>query len=66
MKKVTIIFAIDENKKDIIGVAETVDGAIQLIKSSGYDMTDQERLLVTRGFTTNLKVNFKLETWQVH
>lgn len=69
MKTVTIAWAIDGNGKTIIGIAESVDNAIGLIKTTGYgyDLTnDQLALLAILGYTNNLTVNFKIETWEVH
>jgi hypothetical protein len=69
MKKVTLVFAIDiEHGKQMIGVAESIDAAITLIKTSGYgfDMTEQQfALLAILKYTTNLPTNFRLETWEV-
>jgi hypothetical protein len=69
MKKVTIAYAIDEHGKNIIGVAESVDKAVTLIKKSGYgfDLTEEQlAIFAILGYTTNLPINFKLETWEVH
>ena len=70
MKKVTLIFSVDkEHGKQMIGVSETVDGAIKLLKKSGYgwDMGEQElAIFAILGYTTNREVNFKLETWEVN
>lgn len=70
MKKVTLVYAIDkEHGKQMIGVADSIDAAITLIKTSGYgfDMTEEQfALLAILDYTTNLPVNFKLETWEVH
>lgn len=69
MEKVTIVYVIDEHGKNIIGVAGSIDKAITLIKKSGYgsELTEQQyALLAILSYTTNLKINFKLETWEVH
>jgi hypothetical protein len=70
MEKVTLVFATDSiNGKQMIGVAKTVDSAIKLIKKSGYAyaITDEQlAMLALLNYTTNLEINFKLETWEVH
>lgn len=68
MKTVTIAYALPQGEEKIIlGIAETVDGAIKLIKKSGYQIQEhQAQLLALLNYTTNMEVNFKLETWQVH
>lgn len=73
MKTVALAYAIEHGEKTLIGVASTIDGAIDLIKKSGYgfDMTDDEVsllriLLYSVMYTVNRKVNFKIETWEVH
>jgi len=68
METVTIAYAVHKGEEKIIlGVAKSIDGAVKLIKKSGYKIQEHEAaLLALMNYTTNLEVNFKLETWQVH
>jgi hypothetical protein len=67
MEKVVIAYAIDEHGKNIVGVYSTPDVAVKMIRKQGYEMTDTEATTLKHLHnTTNLKINFHLETWQVH
>jgi hypothetical protein len=69
MKTVTLAYAIEHGQRTLIGVGESIDKAVDLIKKSGFGfhMTkEQLALLAILSYTVNLEVNFKLETWQVH
>jgi len=76
MKTVVIAFAFNlENdlsiiNKHMIGVADSHEGAVKLVKQSGlgFHLTDNElETLRSQSHTTNpSSINFKLETWQVH
>lgn len=69
MKTVTLAYAIENGQRILIGVGESVDKAVDLIKKSGFGFhleIYQLNLLAILGYTVNMEVNFKLETWQVH
>lgn len=72
MKTVTLAFAIEHGQRILIGVGESVDKAVDLIKKSGFGFnmtTEQIALLAINGHITHpadLNTFLKIETWQVH
>jgi hypothetical protein len=70
MKTVNLVYAlIMHGDKILLGVAYTVEGAVDLIKKSGYgfDMSESDlKSLAILRYTVNREVNFKIDTWQVH
>ena len=70
MKTVALAYAlIQHGDKILLGVANSVEGAVDLVKKSGFGfhMTESElSFLRILQYTVNREVNFKIETWQVH
>ena len=70
MKKVALAYAlIQHGDKILLGIANTVEGAVDIIKKSGFGfhMNESElRLLALNKNSYNKEVNFKIEEWQVH
>lgn len=69
MKTVVLAYAFVDGIKTLIGVNESIDKGVQMVKNSGfgYGLTESQlRLFAILHQTVNLEVNFKLETWQVN
>lgn len=72
MKTVTLAYAIEHGKKTLIGVGESVNNAVDLIKKSGFGFNisnEQIALLAINGHIShpaNLNTFLKIETWEVH
>lgn len=70
MHTVNLVYAlIQHGDKILLGVTNTVEGAVDLIKKSGYGFhLSEHELSVLRvlRYTINSEVNFKIETWQVN
>jgi hypothetical protein len=70
MKTVNLVYAlIQHGEKILLGVANTAEGAVELVRRSGYgyQMSESElKSLAILQYTVNRDVNFKIEMWQVH
>jgi len=72
MKTVTLAYAIEHGQRTLIGVGESIDKAVELIKKSGFGFNfsnEQIALLAINGHIAHpadLNTFLKIETWEVH